>query len=79
MPMNMPTVERKQKILQKTDLLGLTSKQWEMMRNVISEDQEVFSERERNDDVAENKTYPMEISFKYSNPVQLNYNSVPRN
>ena len=47
MPMNMPTVERKQKILQKIDLLGLTSKQWEMMRNVIREDQEVFSEREK--------------------------------
>ena len=38
---------------------------------------EIFSER--NDDVGENSTYPMEISLKNSNPVQLNSNSVPRN
>ena len=34
---------------------------------------------QRDDDVGENKTYPMEINLKDSNPVQLNYNSVPRN
>ena len=27
----------------------------------------------------ENKTYPMKINLKDSNPVQLNYSSVPRN
>ena len=48
-----------------------------MVRNVIREEWEVFSERD--DDVGENKTYPMEINLKDSNPVQLNYNSVPRN
>ena len=35
-------------------------------------------ERER-DDVGENRTYPTEINLKDNNPVQLNYNSVPRN
>ena len=38
---------------------------------------EIFSERD--DDVAENSTYPMKINLKDSNPVQLNYISVPRN
>ena len=75
--MNIPTVERQQKILSKIDLSGLTSKQREMVKNVIREEREVFSERD--DDVGENKTYPMEINLKASNPVQLNYNSVPRN
>ena len=37
-------------------------------------------ERERDDDdVGENRTYPTEINLKDNNPVQLNYNSVPRN
>ena len=35
--------------------------------------------RERDDDVGENTTYPMEIKLKGSNPMQLNYSSVPRN
>ena len=38
-----------------------------------------FKERERDNDVGENRTYPMEANLKDSNPVQLNYNSVPRN
>ena len=40
------------------------------------------NQRERDDDdddVVENTTYPMEINLKDSNPMQLNYNSVPRN
>ena len=74
--MNIPTVERQQKI-SKIDLSGLTSKQREMVRNVIREEWEVFSERDY--DVGENKTYPMEINLKDSNPVQLNYKSVPQN
>ena len=45
-PMNIPTVERQQMILSKIDLSGLTSKQREMVRNVIREGWEVFSERE---------------------------------
>ena len=36
-------------------------------------------QRERDDDVGKNRAYPMEINMKDSNPVQLNYNSVPRN
>ena len=48
-----------------------------MVRNVIAEEWEVFSETD--DDVGENRTYPMEINLKESNPVQLNYNSAPRN
>ena len=39
----------------------------------------MFPERERDDDVVENRTYPMKINLKDSNPVQLNYNSVPLN
>ena len=35
--------------------------------------------REGDDDVGVNRTYPMEINLKDSNPVQLNYNSVPWN
>ena len=35
--------------------------------------------KERDDDVQENRTYPMKINLKDSNPVQLKYNSVPRN
>ena len=76
-PMNIPTVERQQKILSKTDSSLLTFKQGYMVRNVIREGWEVLSER--NDDVGENRTYPMEINLKDSNPVQLNYSSVPRN
>ena len=74
--MNIPTVERQQKILSKTDLSGLTSEQREIVRNVIREKWEVSSEREY--DVGENRTYLMEINLKGSNLVQLNYNSVPR-
>ena len=48
-----------------------------MLRNVIREEWEVFSERD--DDVGEERTYPMEINLKDNNPVQLNYNSMPRN
>ena len=43
-PMNIPTVEGQQKI-SKIDLSGLISKQREMVRNVIREEWEVFSER----------------------------------
>ena len=73
--MNLPTVERQQKI-SKIDLSGLTSKQRETVRNVIREKWEVFLEKD--DDDGENRTYPMEINLKDSNPVQLNYNSMPR-
>ena len=48
-----------------------------MVRNIIREEWEVFSERD--DNVGENRTYPMEINLKDSKPVQLNYNSVRRN
>ena len=41
-PMNIPTVERQQKILSKIDLSGLTFKQREMVRNVIRKEWEVF-------------------------------------
>ena len=58
--MTIPTVERQQKILSKIDLSGLTSKQREMVRNVIREEWEVFSLRD--DDMGENSTYPMEIN-----------------
>ena len=78
-PMNIPTVESQQMILPKTDLSGLTSKQREVVRNVIREEWEVFSKRERDDGVGDNRTYPMEANLKDSNPVQLNYNSVPQN
>ena len=36
-------------------------------------------EIDRDDDVGENRTSLVEINLKDSNPVQLNYNSVPRN
>ena len=58
--MTIPTVERQQKILSKIDLSGLTSKQREMVRNVIREEWEVFSLRD--DDMGENRTYSMEIN-----------------
>ena len=58
--MTIPTVERQQKILSKIDLSWLTSKQREMVRNVIREEWEVFSLRD--DDMGENRTYPMEIN-----------------
>ena len=48
-----------------------------MVKNIIREEWGVFSERD--DDVEEIKTYPMEINLNDNNPVQLNYNSVPRN
>ena len=48
-----------------------------MVRNIIREEWEVFSKKD--DDAGENKIYPTEINLKDSNPVQLNYNSVPRN
>ena len=69
-PTKIPTVERQQRILSKTDLSGLTSKQREMVRNVIREECEVFSERERW--CGRNRTYPIEINLKENNPVQLN-------
>ena len=40
--MNIPTVERQQKILSKIDLSGLTFKQREMVRNVIRKEWEIF-------------------------------------
>ena len=45
--MNIPTVESQQMILPKIDLSGITSKQREVVRNVIREEWEVFSKRER--------------------------------
>ena len=39
-----------------------------------------YFQRERDDDdVGENRTYPMKINLKDNNPVQVNYSSVPRN
>ena len=35
--------------------------------------------REGDDDVGENRTYPMKINLKDNNPVQLNCSSVPQN
>ena len=35
--------------------------------------------REGDDDVRENRTYPMKINLKDNNPVQLNYSSAPQN
>ena len=58
-------MERQQKILSKIDLSGLTSKHREMVRNVIRKEWEVF-QRERNDDVGENRTYLMEINLQPS-------------
>ena len=51
-----------------------------MVRNVIGEEWEDVREifRERDDDVGENKS-SVEINLKNNNPVQRNYNSVPRN
>ena len=37
-PMDIPIVDRQQKILSKIDLSGLTSKQREMVRNIIREE-----------------------------------------
>ena len=48
-----------------------------MVRNVIREEWKVFSDRY--DNVVENRTYPIKINLKDNNPVQLNYNLVPRN
>ena len=45
--MNIPTVESQQMILPKIDLSGITSKQREVVRNVIREEWEVLSKRER--------------------------------
>ena len=42
---DIPTVEKQQRILSKTDLSELRSEQQEMVRNVISKEWEVFSER----------------------------------
>ena len=70
------SVERQQKILSKIDLSRLTSKEEKMVRNAIRQEWEVFSERD--DDVGENSTYPMEINLKGSKQVQLKYNSVPQ-
>ena len=60
-PMNIPTVDRQQKILSKIDLSGLTSKQREMVRNLIREEWKVFSEKDI--DVGGKRTYPMEINL----------------
>ena len=66
--MDIPTVERQEKILSKINLSKLTSKQRKIMENVIGEEWEVFLERDY--DVGENSTYRMETNFKDSNPVQ---------
>ena len=60
--MNIHTVQRQQKILSKIDLLGLTSKQREMVRKVIREEWEIFPERY--DDVGEIRTYPIKPTLK---------------
>ena len=46
---------------------------------MLSRKSEKYFQRERDDDVGENITYPMKIKLKDSNPVQLIYNSVPQN
>ena len=51
--MDTPTVKRQRNILSKTDLSGLTCKQQEMVRNVIREELEGFSERKRDNNVGE--------------------------
>ena len=45
--MDIPNVERQQKILLKINLSGQTSKEPEIVRNFIRKDWEIFSERER--------------------------------
>ena len=45
-PINIPTVERQQKMWSKIDLSELTSKQREIARNAIREEYEVLSKRE---------------------------------
>ena len=75
--MDISTVERQQKILSKIDLSEVTSKQQEMVRNVIREEWELFPESD--DDAEGNRSYPMEINLKDSKPVQLNCNAVLQN
>ena len=70
------TTEHQQKILANVDLAGLTSKQKEMVRQVIKEECDVFSGDD--DDIGDIRSHPMRINLKDDHPVQLNYNSVPR-
>ena len=69
------TSEHQQKILASLDLAGLTSKQKEMVRQVIKE-RDVFSGDD--DDIADIRSHPMKINLKDDHPVQLNNNSVRR-
>ena len=47
-----------------------------MVRQVIKEECDVFSGND--DDIGDIRCHPMKISLKDDQPVQLNYNSVPR-
>ena len=68
------TAEQPQKILGSIDLAGLTSKQKEMVRQIIKEG-DVFPGDD--DDIGDIRSHAMKINLKDDHPVQLNYNSVP--
>ena len=70
------TTEYQQKILASIVLAGLTSKQKEMVRQVIKEESDVFSGDD--DDIGDIRSHPMKINLKDDHPVHLNYNSVRR-
>ena len=58
------------------DLSGLTSKQKEIVKQVIIEECDMFSGSD--DDVGDIRSPPMKIRLKEGHPVYLNYNSVLR-
>ena len=72
---SLPT-EEQQKILFKIDLSSLTLKQKEIVRRIIKEESDVLSVNDK--DIGDVKSHTMKINFIDHQPVQLNYNSVPR-
>ena len=70
------TTEHQQKILASIDLARLTSKQKEMVRQVIKEEYDVFSGDDNG--IEDIRSHPMKVNLKDDHPVQLNYNSASR-
>ena len=68
--------QHQQKVLEKTDLLGLTYDQREQVRALIKEENSVFSVDD--DDVDNATSYQMRIHLSDKTPVQQNDNSIPK-
>ena len=65
-----------QKVLEKIDLSGLTHEQREQVRQMLKEENSVFTVD--SDDIGNVTTHKMKINLSHNIPVQQPYNAIPR-